>query len=48
LLTIAKLLGDSAKSGKAPSSKVVKAAIAKDKNLFTDPNYRGPVHKYRQ
>jgi pimeloyl-ACP methyl ester carboxylesterase len=47
-LTIAKLLTDSAKSGKAPSSKVVKAAIAKDKNLFTDPNYRGQVHKYRQ
>lgn len=47
-LTIAKLLTDSAKSGKAPTSRAVRAAIAKDKNLFTDPNYRGPVHKYRQ
>ena len=47
-LTIAKLLTDSAKSGKAPTSRAVRAAIAKDKNLFTDPNYRGQVHKYRQ
>ena len=48
LLTVAKLLTDSAKSGKAPSNKVVRAAIKNDKNLFVDPNYRGQVHKYRQ
>jgi pimeloyl-ACP methyl ester carboxylesterase len=47
-LMIAKLLTDAAKSGKAPSSKVVKAAIKNDKNLFVDPNYRAPLLKYRQ
>ncbi len=47
-LMIAKLLTDSAKSGKAPSAKTVAAAIKKDKNLFVDPNYTAPLLKYRQ
>jgi len=47
-LTVAKLLTDSAKSGKAPSAKTVAAAIRKDKNLFVDPNYTAPLLKYRQ
>lgn len=47
-LTIAKLLTDSAKSGKVPSAKAVAAAIKKDKNLFVDPNYTAPLLKYRQ
>ena len=47
-LMIAKLLTDSAKSGKAPSAKTVAAAINKDKNLFVDPNYTAPLLKYRQ
>lgn len=47
-LMIAKLLTDSAKSGKAPSAKAVAAAIKKDKNLFVDPNYTAPLLKYRQ
>ncbi len=47
-LTIAKLLTDSAKSGKVPSAKAVASAIKKDKNLFVDPNYTAPLLKYRQ
>ena len=47
-LMVAKLLTDSAKSGKAPSAKTVAAAIRKDKNLFVDPNYTAPLLKYRQ
>ena len=47
-LMIAKMLTDSAKSGKAPSAKTVAAAIRKDKNLFVDPNYTAPLFKYRQ
>ena len=47
-LMIAKLLTDSAKSGKSPSAKTVAAAIKKDKNLFVDPNYTAPLLKYRQ
>ena len=47
-LMIAKMLTDSAKSGKAPSAKTVAAAIKKDKNLFVDPNYTAPLFKYRQ
>ena len=47
-LMIAKMLTDSAKSGKAPSAKTVAAAIKKDKNLFVDPNYTAPLLKARQ
>ena len=47
-MMIAKMLTDSAKSGKAPSAKTVAAAIKKDKNLFVDPNYTAPLFKYRQ
>jgi len=47
-LMIAKLLTDSAKSGKAPSAKTVAAAIKEDKNLFVDPNYTAPLLQYRQ
>jgi pimeloyl-ACP methyl ester carboxylesterase len=47
-MMIAKMLTDSAKSGKAPSAKTVAAAIRKDKNLFVDPNYTAPLFKYRQ
>jgi hypothetical protein len=47
-MMIAKMLTDSAKSGKAPSAKTVAAAIKKDKNLFVDPNYTAPLLKYRQ
>jgi pimeloyl-ACP methyl ester carboxylesterase len=48
ILMIAKMLHESAKSGKAPTSKVVAAAIKKDKNLFVDPNYSAPLFKARQ
>jgi len=47
-MMIAKMLTDSAKSGKAPSAKTVAAAIKKDKNLFVDPNYTAPLLKARQ
>ena len=47
-MMIAKMLTDSAKSGKAPTAKTVAAAIKKDKNLFVDPNYTAPLFKYRQ
>ena len=47
-MTVAKLLGAAAKSGKAPSAKTVSAAIKNDSNLFVDPNYRAPLLKYRQ
>lgn len=47
-LMIAKLLTDSAKSGKVPTAKAVAAAIKKDKNLFVDRNYTAPLLKYRQ
>ena len=47
-MMIAKMLTDSAKSGKVPSAKTVAAAIKKDKNLFVDPNYTAPLLKYRQ
>jgi hypothetical protein len=47
-MMIAKMLTDSAKSGKAPSAKTVAAAIKKDKNLFVDPNYTPPLLKARQ
>lgn len=47
-MLVAKMLTDSAKSGKAPSAKTVAAAIKKDKNLFVDPNYTAPLFKYRQ
>jgi hypothetical protein len=47
-LMVAKLLTDSAKSGKAPSAKTVAAAIKNDKNLFVDRNYTAPLLKYRQ
>jgi len=47
-MMVAKMLGDAAKSGKAPSAKTVAAAIKKDKNLFVDPNYTAPLLKYRQ
>ena len=47
-LMIAKMLTDSAKSGKAPTAKTVAAAIKKDKNLFVDPNYTAPLLKARQ
>ena len=47
-MMIAKMLTDSAKSGKAPTAKTVAAAIKKDKNLFVDPNYTAPLLKYRQ
>lgn len=47
-MMVAKMLTDSAKSGKAPSAKTVAAAIKKDKNLFVDPNYTAPLFKYRQ
>jgi len=47
-MMIAKMLTDSAKSGKAPSAKTVATAIRKDKNLFVDPNYTAPLLKYRQ
>ena len=47
-MTVAKLLGAAAKSGKAPSAKTVNAAIKNDSNLFVDPNYRAPLLKYRQ
>ena len=47
-MMIAKMLTDSAKSGKAPTAKTVAAAIKKDKNLFVDPNYTAPLLKARQ
>ena len=47
-MMIAKMLNDSAKSGKAPTAKTVAAAIKKDKNLFVDPNYTAPLLKARQ
>ena len=47
-MMIAKMLTDSAKSGKVPSTKTVAAAIKKDKNLFVDPNYTAPLLKARQ
>ena len=47
-MMIAKMLTDSAKSGKAPTAKTVAAAIKKDKNLFVDPNYTAPLLKDRQ
>ena len=47
-MMIAKMLTDSAKSGKVPSAKTVAAAIKKDKNLFVDPNYTAPLLKARQ
>ena len=47
-MTVAKLLGAAAKSGKAPTAKTVSAAIKNDSNLFVDPNYRAPLLKYRQ
>jgi len=48
LMMVAKMLTDSAKSGKAPTAKTVAAAIKKDKNLFVDPNYTAPLLKARQ
>lgn len=48
VMMVAKMLTDSAKSGKAPTAKTVAAAIKKDKNLFVDPNYTAPLFKYRQ
>ena len=47
-MAIAKLLGASAKSGKAPTASAVNAAIKNDPNLFVDANYRAPLLKYRQ
>jgi len=47
-MMVAKMLTDSAKSGKAPTAKTVAAAIKKDKNLFVDPNYTAPLLKARQ
>jgi len=47
-MAVAKLLAASAKSGKAPTTKAVSAAIKNDSNLFVDPNYRAPLLKYRQ
>ena len=47
-MMIAKMLTDSAKSGKAPTAKTVAVAIKKDKNLFVDPNYTAPLLKARQ
>lgn len=48
IMMVAKMLTNAAKSGKAPTSKVVAAAIKKDKSLFVDPNYSAPLLKYRQ
>lgn len=48
VMMVAKMLTDAAKSGKTPTSKVVAAAIKKDKSLFVDPNYSAPLLKYRQ
>jgi len=48
IMMIAKMLHNSAKSGKVPTNKAVLAAIKNDKNLFVDPNYSATLFKYRQ
>jgi len=48
IMMIAKMLHNSAKSGKTPSNKAVLTAIKNDKNLFVDPNYSATLFKYRQ
>jgi hypothetical protein len=48
VVALAKLAAAAAKTGKLPSTSVVKAAIKKEPNLFVDPNFAPPLLKFYQ
>ena len=48
ILAVAKLAANAAKTGKAPSTAAVKAAIKNEPNLFVNPDYKPALLKYNQ
>jgi len=48
ILVVAKLAAKAAKTGKAPSTATVKAAIKNEPNLFVNPDYKPALLKYNQ